>query len=263
MKKKHILVVGGVKGMGRSMVETLAREHHLLSVIDRSDPPEKENKRSEVKYWKAELADLEALGSLLQEIIDDHGRLNHLIFFQRFRGDGEDWEGELKISLSATKFIIESLMDYFHNKEEKSIVIVSSLASRLIAEEQPLSYHVAKSGLNQMVRYFAVTLGPKGIRVNTVSPGMVLKEESRDFYLRKKELIDLYNRITPLGKMGSPEDITGVISFLCSPESSFITGQNIVVDGGLSLPLQSSLAHKLFISSSEKARSRPECRGKK
>jgi NAD(P)-dependent dehydrogenase (short-subunit alcohol dehydrogenase family) len=263
MEKKHILVVGGVRGMGRITLQSLARENHLVSVIDRVGPPETDDGRPGVKYWEVDLLDLEALEIVLENIIDGHGAVNHLLFFQRFRGDGEDWRGEFETSLSATKFVIERLMDRFADGEGNSIVIISSLASHLVAEEQPLSYHVAKSGLNQMVRYFAVNLGPRGIRVNSVSPGMVLKEESKEFYLKHRELGDLYDKITPLGRMGRPQDIAGVISFLCSPEASFITGQNIVVDGGLSLQLQSSLAHKLMLSSNQTSVSHPDLGAKK
>jgi 3-oxoacyl-[acyl-carrier protein] reductase len=71
-----------------------------------------------------------------------------------------------------------------------------------------------------------------------------LKAESREFYLRNKPLQRLYRQITPLGRMGTTEEIAGVIAFLCSPAASFVTGQDIAVDGGLSLLWQESVARK-------------------
>lgn len=147
--------------------------------------------------------------------------------------------------MTASKNVIERLADEFDGSNENSIVLVSSLAGHFIAEEQPLSYHLAKAGINQMVRYYAFALGPKGIRVNCVSSGAVLKGESKDFYLQNKQIYDLYKRIIPLGRMVTSEDIAHVIAFLCSPKASLMTGQNLIVDGGVSLQGQESLARKL------------------
>ena len=245
MKKKHTLIVGGTRGTGRVLVRTLAEESRVLSVIGRHPPSESDRHIPDVYYWIVDLLEQEHLSTVLTEIIQQNGELNNLVFFQRYRGEGDDWRGEIETSLTATKNVIERLISEFDDAGDKSIVIISSVAGHLVAEEQPVSYHVAKAGLNQMARYYAVALGPKGIRVNCVSPGTVLKDESKDFYLQNKPLYDLYRRITPLGRMGTPEEIANVIAFLCSPKASFITGQSIVVDGGLSLQWHESLARQL------------------
>ena len=114
-----------------------------------------------------------------------------------------------------------------------------------MGEGQALGYHVAKAGLNQMMRYYAVNLGRKGIRVNAVTPFTFLKEESRDFYMKNQALHDLYRKITPLGRMATAEDSARVIAFLCSPGAGFVNGQNIYVDGGLSLVWPETLARNL------------------
>lgn len=223
----------------------LTEEGHVLSVIGRRPPSEPDRHIMDAHYWVVDLLDRERLSVALMEIICQNGKLNNLVFFQRYKGKGDDWTGEIETSLTATKIVIERLVGEFDDTNESSIVIVSSVASHFIAEEQPLSYHVAKAGLNQMVRYYAVALGPKGIRINCVSPGIVLKEESKDFYLKNERLYNLYKKNTPLGRMGTSEDIAKVIDFLCSPKASFITGQNIVVDGGVSLQGQEGLARQL------------------
>ena len=246
MKKNHTIVIGGTRGTGRILVRMLAEESHVLSVIARRPPSGSESHMPNVHYWAVDLLNQKHLHEVLTDIIHKNGKLNNLIFFQRFRDKGDDWTGEIETSLTSTKQIIEILVNDFEDTNEKSIVIISSLASHFIAEEQPLSYHVAKAGLNQLVRYYAFVLGMEGIRVNCVSPGIVLKEEAREFYAKNKPLHDLYKKITPLGRMGTSEEIVDVISFLCSSKASFITGQNIVVDGGLSLQSQDGLARKLL-----------------
>jgi len=167
-----------------------------------------------------------------------------LIFFQRFRGTDEVWRGEIETSLTATKAVVEALQDRFA-AGEKAIVIVCSINGELIAGNLPIGYHAAKAALQQMARYWALALGSRGIRVNSVSPGTVLKEESKQFFLRDRRLSDLYRRITPLGRFGHAREVAQVIGCLCSEQTSFVTGQDIVVDGGISLQWQESLAREL------------------
>lgn len=245
MKKKHTLVVGGTRGTGRVLVKTLAEEDHIVSVIGRKMFIESNRHIPNVQYWLLDLLNQDDRTKALTEMIHQNGKLNNLVFFQRYRDDGDDWTGEIETSLTATKQIIDCLVDEFDETIENSIVIVCSIASRFIAEEQPVGYHVAKAGLKQMARYYAVTLARKGIRVNCVSPGTVLKEESRNFYMNNSQLCDLYKQTIPLGRMGTSEEIANVVAYLCSEKSSFITGQDIVIDGGLSLVWQETLARKL------------------
>lgn len=195
-----------------------------------------------------DLADKAALLAALAEALKQNGRLTNLIFLQRYRGEGDVWQGELDVSLTATKTIIEKLAGKFVRQKKaslNSIVIVGSNASRLIAGEQSVGYHAAKAALRQMARYYACSLAPQGLRVNCVTPGIVLKDEARKFYRENEKLHALYRRITPLGRMGSPRDIAEAIGFLCSPGAAFITGQEFIVDGGLSLLWQASLANEL------------------
>jgi NAD(P)-dependent dehydrogenase (short-subunit alcohol dehydrogenase family) len=105
---------------------------------------------------------------------------------------------------------------------------------------------VAKAGLNQMARYYAVVLGQAGIRVNVVSPGTVLKPENRDFYLGDARLQALFKQVVPLGRMGTAQEIAEVIDFLGSSNASFITGQTLLVDGGVNLLSTETLARSLF-----------------
>lgn len=245
MTKKHTLVVGGTRGIGRALVRFLAENGHFVSVIGRRAPSVSDKKIKNTHYWILDLLNHSNVSKALVEIINRNRRLNNIIFFQRYKGKADDWKGEIGVSLTATKKIIEYLKDKFVDTNEKSVVIVSSVASNLIAEEQPLSYHIAKAGINQMVRYYAVKLGPKGIRVNCVSSGTVIKYESKLFYLLNIKLHNLYKKITPLRRMATSRDIVNAVSFLCSQKASFITGQNIVVDGGVSLQMHESLARKL------------------
>jgi NAD(P)-dependent dehydrogenase (short-subunit alcohol dehydrogenase family) len=96
-----------------------------------------------------------------------------------------------------------------------------------------------------LVRYYACSLGARGIRVNCVSPGVILKREAEAFYRLNKKLVALYERVAPLRRFGTAADVAAVVRFLCSEDAAFITGQEVVVDGGISLIWQASLARQL------------------
>lgn len=247
MKQKHTLIVGGTSGSGLYLAEKLARNNHNVSVIGLNPSKSLRNVKN-ISFFDQDLTKEKQIKPLCEKIIDKNGTLDNLIFYQRYRGKEDDWQCEIQTSLTATKIIIETLSEHFINNSNKSIVLISSKAREFIAYEQPISYHVAKAGIYQITRYYAYKLGSNGIRVNAVCPGAVLKSANKEFYSDNKDLIKMYEQITPLKRMGTSEDIANAVIFLCSDKASFITGQEIVVDGGLSLCWQESLARKLAFS---------------
>jgi NAD(P)-dependent dehydrogenase (short-subunit alcohol dehydrogenase family) len=230
--------------MGRALARAFLRDGKVVSVIGRRPAAKVARDLRAAGYWALDVSDPDQLNGGLRDIRRKNGRFTHVICFQRYRGSEDPWQGELETSLSATKRIVEFASENFDGAKEKSIVFVGSIASQFIAEEQLVGYHAAKAALRGMARYYAVTLGPRGIRVNSVSPGTVLKDESKAFYLQNKALLQLYSDLTPLRRMGSADEIASVIRFLCSSDASFVTGQNIVVDGGVSVQSHESLARR-------------------
>ena len=117
-------------------------------------------------------------------------------------------------------------------------MVLNSVLGPLIADDQPLGYHVAKSGLETLVRYYAVKWGPAGIRVNGVAPSAFIKEESSIYHHTRPEISTKMANLTPLCRMGTATEVAEAVLFLASERAAFITGQNLVVDGGLTLQLQ-------------------------
>jgi enoyl-[acyl-carrier protein] reductase III len=114
-----------------------------------------------------------------------------------------------------------------------SIVAVSSLGSTRVLENYVL-VGVSKAALEAVVRYLAVELAPQGIRVNTVSAGVV-ETDALDFFPNREQMISSSLQRTPAGRLVEPGDVAGAVCFLCSPEAEMIRGHTLVVDGGFSL----------------------------
>lgn len=241
---EHFIVVGGTTGSGRALVRELAEDGQTVTVIGRHRPPEAD-RFPNVHVELLDLVDPEAAAAAVTRSAERGGGLNHVVFYQRHRGDGDPWTGELAVTLTATKTVIEAGIPHFRAGRNHAIVAVGTNASRVVLAEQPVGYHAAKAALLQMIRYYAVALGPQGVRANVVSPDTVIKDESRHVYESQRSLTTLYETITPLGRMGTSEDVAGVVRFLCSPRASFLTGQDLVVDGGLSLVGQAALARRV------------------
>ncbi len=237
MSEEHALIVGGTRGIGRALANAWC-EHRQVSVIARNtehlDPLP-----SSVHAWPCDITEATQVKETTSQILAQKGPLSQLVFCQRFRDTGDDWEGELSTTLTATRHLIEMCRDRFSPDGSRSIVVVGSLAARLVSADQPLSYHVAKAGLSQLVRYYALNLAKCGIRVNAVVPSFVFKPEAIAYYQEHPEYCQMRRDLTPLGHCPSTDEVAGVIDFLCSQRAASITGHEIVLDGGLSLAMPS------------------------
>ena len=243
MASPHILVVGGTKGIGRAVAGTLTRDGARVSVLGRSRPS------GDVSYraWTVDVSDTVALSSTLADVVAVNGAVSGVVLLQRYRGDGDAWTGEFATTLTATRTVIEWAADALQDLGAgKSIVVVSSIASHFVASEQPVSYHVGKAALSHMVRYYAVALGSRGVRINAICPGTTVKDESKAYYAAHPEIEALYREIVPLRRIGTSDDVAELAAFLLSERSSFLTGQNIVLDGGVSLHSHESLSRGLM-----------------
>lgn len=241
----HALVIGGSRGIGRTLVRSLATAGQAVSVVSRSVPVGFEDLPL-VRGWIADVADTKALHDALSALLEARGPVGGVVLLQRYRGDGDAWAGELATSLTATRNVLDWVGDVGRLPTGgTAVVVIGSAAATFIASEQPASYHVAKAGVVQLVRYYAVALGGKNVRVNSISPGTIIKEENEAFYRDHPDLERLYRDIIPIGRMGTAQDVADLASFLLSERSSFLTGQNIVLDGGVSLHWHEALSRRL------------------
>ncbi|HLZ03199.1 MAG TPA: SDR family oxidoreductase [Bradyrhizobium sp.] len=241
MSTQHAVVVGGTRGLGRIVVERFLSRGCAVSVISRHKPAEfPESPR--LRHFAADLEKPASLDGLWTQISDDLGPISYLVLSQRFRGQGDPWVGEIQVGLTASRDLIEGFAAHFTDSGDRAIGVVSSVYADYVGSSQPVGYHAVKGGLNAMVRHYAATLGRQGIRVNAIMPLTYLKPESRAFYESNAKLMELYHRLVPLGRLGTAEECANAIDFLCSERASFINGQSLFLDGGVSVVWQEEVA---------------------
>ena len=227
------IVVGGTKGIGSVLTSKFKTRGDNVYTVSRS-------KIKDSNHLSIDLSEFKSLISLKKIIqkIKGFSEIDFIVFTQRYRGQ-EDIDKEFNLMVKSTKYLIEDLSDLY--SKSTSIVILGSPVGKFISMGQSQSYHITRAALEQLAKHYAVELGPKGVRVNCVMPGTIIKPENKEYFINNPERINKIKKITPLRRIGTSEDIADLILFLCSKKSSFITGQNIFIDGGMTLLWQESI----------------------
>lgn len=229
-----VVVLGGTKGLGRCVSQQLAAQGVPVVCLGRTRPAFIGTRAGTLSFRAADFEDARGFRAVLAKIKAEHAPLRGLVLAQRYRGQGDGWTGEMLAAVETSRIAFESFEGAF--APQGAVVAVSSVASQRILGDCSPGYHVAKAALEQLVRCYAVRWGRQNVRVNAVAPSVFTKEESQEYYRRETRLVRHYESITPLGRMGTAEEIARVVCFLLGPQASFMTGQVLTVDGGMSLP---------------------------
>ena len=229
------VVFGGMHGTPRNIAMACHHAGHKVVIVDKRGSPDDADTSFYDHAIVADLMDTTSLPVLAKEIAACFGYISNLFFGLRYRGPEADaWNGELALNLLVPHICIDELTPHF--KQGGAIILIGSTAGRRVTPNTSLAYQCTKAAADQMVRYYAYHLGPRAIRMNAVSPCYIVKDESIKFFEDNEAFSSAAIAAHPLKRIGRADDIADMSVFLCSEKASFVTGQIIEVDGGLSLP---------------------------
>jgi enoyl-[acyl-carrier protein] reductase III len=239
-RRGTVLVTGGSRGIGRTIALRLAAEGAARVAIGyfRSDAAAEETAR-ELELLGAEpvLVRGNVASERVAEQVAGLGPIDVLVHNAatgviRPALETEDKHWDWTLSANARALLSLTRAAAPQMPRGASIVAISSLGATRVLDNYTL-VGTSKAAIEALVRYLAVELGPRGIRVNAVSAGVV-HTDALDHFPNREEMLALGSD-NPAGRLVTPEDVAGVVSFLCSPDAEMIRGQTIVIDGGWSL----------------------------
>ena len=233
---KHALVTGASRGIGRAIAIELARAGASVVVGYHSGGEEAEALAQEID-GRAVQADVSVAADAAR-LVEEAGDLDILVNNAGLTRDGvlarmsnDDWRAVVETNLSSVFYTCRAVTRGMMRRRAGSIVNVSSIVG-VHGNWGQTNYAASKAGIIGFTKSLAQELGSRGVRANVVAPGYiqtqltdVIPEEAR------AKMLDL----TPLGRLGEPEHVAGAVRFLCSDEASFVTGEVLLVDGGLGM----------------------------
>jgi gluconate 5-dehydrogenase len=179
---------------------------------------------------KAGIADIEAQHGSLDVVVNNAG------IQRRHPADRfplEDWHAVVATNLTAPFLVAQAAMTGMRARKRGSIVNIASLTTEIV-RPNILAYASAKGGVRQLTRGLAVELAPDNVRVNAIAPGY-FRTDMNQALLDNKDFVDWVNMRTPMKRWGDPSELAGIAVFLASDAASYLTGQTIYVDGGMSV----------------------------
>ncbi len=240
LKNKVAIITGGARGIGKATVEKFLDEGATVVCWDIDDKAAVEllkgNKGRPLHFQKVDTVDRQSIADAISELMATHKRIDVLINNAGITRDAtlkkmtpEQWQLVLDVNLTGVFNCTQAVAEHMVLEGSGKIVNAASIVG-LYGNFGQSNYVATKSGVIGMSKVWARELGRKGICVNAVAPGFIATEMVGT--IPEKVIKNLEER-TPLGRMGSPEDIANAYLFLASDESNFVNGTVLSVDGGL------------------------------
>lgn len=238
LKNNNIIVTGSEGLLGRAIVACIVHNGGHAIGIDVIEKSENEN------YYKCNVNDEAEVNSTFDAIINKYEKIDGLVncAYPRTSDWGkyfddeslESWNKNIELQTSNVFLTIKKLAPHFVKNNNGSVVNIASIYGVVgnnfklyenTAITSPSAYTLIKGGIINFTKYLASYYGKHNVRFNCVSPGGIYNDQNEQF-------VNNYNAMVPLHRMGTPEDIAPSVIFLLSNESTYITGHNLIVDGG-------------------------------
>jgi NAD(P)-dependent dehydrogenase (short-subunit alcohol dehydrogenase family) len=245
LANKHIFVTGGAKGIGEAIVRDAANEGASVSFVD-IDSVSGEKLVSElssdgkkVVFFKADVASFDQLQSAFNQSVTKFGEVTGVVNNAGVNSHADpvtmtdkQWNDFFAIDMKPVWLTAKLALPAMRKAKHGSIVNICSIHGRLTYPGF-FPYGAAKSAVLGLTRNLALDEGKHEIRVNAVSPGYILTDLTKTWLSGESGRLDRANSIQPLGRMGEPFEVAKVVTFLLSDKSTYVSGSDWAVDGGL------------------------------
>ena len=237
------IVTGAGQGIGRAIALTLAKEGAAVIVND-IDLERAKKVADEIKSLggqalpiKADVSNREEVNTLVQKTLDNFKKIDILVnnagtakLTPTMELTEAEWDSTIDINLKGQFLCSQAVAKHMIKQKRGKIVNIASLAAH-IGTPGLVAYSASKGGVIQLTKVLAVEWGKHNITVNAVSPGLTITELVKSVFKERPDVFEGVERI-PLKRLAMPEDIANAVLFLASPESDYISGQVLPVDGG-------------------------------
>jgi len=246
---KVAIVTGSSRGIGRAIAEAYAEAGARVVISSRKQPACDEvaaainatHGEERALSIAASISDRAALEALVAKTRSQLGKIDILVcnaatnpYFGPMSGiSDEQFRKIFDNNVLANNWLINMVAPEMKERGEGAIIIVSSVGG-LIGSDVIGAYNVSKAADFQLVRNLAIEFGPSNVRVNAIAPGIIRTDFARALW-EAPGAEDAFQRAVPLGRIGEAREIAGAAVFLASPASAYMTGQSIVIDGGMAI----------------------------
>lgn len=255
MGDRVVIVTGGADGIGFACVRRFLQDGCRVVIADANDEQgqravaDLDGFAGKVVFLHCDVSDKLQVHNLIAETLSQFGRIDVLVNNAGIALKGgaldlseDDFDRTLAVNLRGaflvSKYVAQYMVDEIENREDRSrltdrpyCIINMSSVNEQVAIPDYLGYVVSKGGMKQMTRAMALELAPYGIRVNAIGPGSIKTNMLAGVASDEEATEKIYAR-TPMRRIGMPDEVAGVASFLASEDSSYVTGQTLYVDGG-------------------------------
>lgn len=240
LKNKVVLVTGSTRGIGFAIARGMAEAGAKVIVSSENAEDTRDATVAltaqglDVIGIPCDVTDSDAIAALVEQTAEEAGGIDVVVCNAGITGAAgttslDDFDQVISINLRSQVALLNHALPYV--AERKGSVILIASISALRGNAAINAYALAKAGVAQLARNIAVQWGPKGVRANAISPGLIRTELSGPL-MANAAFMERRMQMTPLRRMGEVEEIAGAAIFLASDAGGFVTGQNLVVDGG-------------------------------